>query len=138
MRIFAGALPLFLLMAFAIPVFAQESQQQDIIVDKMAFKFTRGLANTATCIMELPKQIILTSRERGSGIGLVIGPFKGLGMTAYRAFAGVVETVFFMVPQPGYYDSMINPDFVWNGWERVGSDIRTAESMDGSGGTRGE
>ena len=38
-------------------------------------------------------------------------------MTLYRAFTGIIETVFFLVPQPGYYDPMIDPEFVWNGWE---------------------
>ena len=47
----------------------------------------------------------------------VIGPLKGVGMTLYRAFIGATEAVFFPVPQPGYYDPMIDPDFVWKGWE---------------------
>jgi hypothetical protein len=51
------------------------------------------------------------------GPGYVVGPLKGLGMTLYRAFIGATETVFFLVPQPGYYDPMINPEFVWQGWE---------------------
>jgi putative exosortase-associated protein (TIGR04073 family) len=107
----------------------------------MSVKFTRGLANTATCIVELPKQIILTSKDKGPAMGAVIGPVKGIGMTVYRAFAGVIETVFFMVPQPGYYDPMINPDFVWKGWEGIDSEVRKvneAESMENSGGTKGE
>ena len=43
-------------------------------------------------------------------------------MTIYRAFSGVTETAFFMVPQPGYYDPMINPDYVWKGWEETRAD----------------
>ena len=85
-------------------------------MEKMSFKFARGLANVTTSIVELPKQSYLTVRDRGS-VGYVIGPLKGIGMTVYRAVIGAVETVFFMVPQPGYYDPMVNPDFVWNGWE---------------------
>jgi hypothetical protein len=38
---------------------------------------------------------------------------KGIGMTAYRAIAGTLETALFIVPAPGYYDPMANPAFVW-------------------------
>jgi hypothetical protein len=55
-------------------------------------------------------------RDRGR-IGYLVGPLKGMGMAFYRLFTGVVETVFFAVPQPGYYDSMIDPEYVWQGWE---------------------
>jgi putative exosortase-associated protein (TIGR04073 family) len=116
MRTFAAALPLLLLLCCAAPVVAQEQQKPDAVMEKMAFKLVRGLANVTTSIVELPKQSYLTVRDRG-GIGYLIGPMKGFGMTIYRAFIGVTETAFFMVPQPGYYDPMIDPDYVWNGWE---------------------
>jgi putative exosortase-associated protein (TIGR04073 family) len=81
----------------------------------MAFKFTRGITNVATSVVEVPKQSYLTVRDQGA-VGCVIGPMKGLGMTMYRTLIGTIETIFFLVPQPGYYDPMIDPDFVWNGW----------------------
>ncbi len=116
MRIFAILVPLVLLLAFASPVIAQETQKPDAIVEKMAFKLTRGIANMATSVAEIPKQSYLTVRDRGA-VGYLIGPLKGIGMTTYRALMGAAETVFFMVPPPGYYDPMIDPDYVWNGWE---------------------
>lgn len=116
MRIFAAMLPLLLLLCCATPGGAQEVQKPEAVVEKMAFKLARGLANVTTSIVELPKQSYLTVRDRG-GVGYVIGPLKGIGMTFYRALMGTAETVFFMVPQPGYYDPMIDPDYVWNGWE---------------------
>ncbi len=115
MRTLAVSLPLLLLLVMTNPAHAQESQRSDVIVEKMSFKLVRGVTNMATCVVEIPKQIQLTARNRGA-IGYVIGPLKGIGMTLYRAFTGVTETVFFMVPQPGYYDPMIDPEFVWNGW----------------------
>lgn len=118
MRSFVTALSLFISLTVTSSVFALEAQRSEIVVEKMAFKFARGVTNAATSIVELPKQTYLTSRDRGA-VGYVIGPLKGIGMTVYRAFAGVAETVLFLVPQPGYYDSMINPDYVWKGWEEV-------------------
>ena len=106
------------LFAFASlsPLIAAAEQQPEMIAEKMAIKFTRGIANTFTSIVELPKQTILTGRDLGT-VGYVIGPIKGVGMTLYRGVIGVVETIFCMVPQPGYYDPMMDPEFVWQGWE---------------------
>ena len=105
------------LCAFVVlgPGRASADQQPEVIVEKMAIKLVRGVTNTVTSIVELPKQTILTGREMG-GVGYVIGPVKGVGMTLYRAVIGITEAVFCMVPQPGYYDPMIDPEYVWQGW----------------------
>lgn len=95
---------------------ARADQQPEMIAEKMAIKFTRGIANVATSIVELPKQTIITGRDMGA-YGYIIGPIKGVGMTFYRGVIGVAETLFCMVPQPGYYDPMIDPEYVWQGWE---------------------
>ena len=108
-------LPVLLLaVLLAVPVLAD--QQPEMIAEKMAVKFTRGLANTATCVVEIPKQTILTVRDMGDA-GYVVGPAKGVLMTFYRGFIGMTEALFFLVPQPGYYDPMIEPGYVWEGWE---------------------
>jgi len=109
-------LSLLLLMLFATTCLALEEQQPDAISEKMAFKLVRGVANVTTSLAEIPKQSYLMVRDRGS-VGYLVGPLKGMGMAFYRLFAGVTETVFFAVPQPGYYDSMISPEYVWQGWE---------------------
>ena len=99
-----------------LPLTASAEQEPEMIVEKMAIKFSRGIANTVTCVAEIPKQTILTGREMGT-IGYVYGPLKGIGMTVYRGIIGITETIFFGVPQPGYYDPMITPTYVWEGWE---------------------
>jgi putative exosortase-associated protein (TIGR04073 family) len=106
------------LSAFVVmgPGPATADQLPEMIAEKMAIKFTRGITNTVTSIVELPKQTILTGRDMGP-VGYIIGPIKGVGMTFYRGVIGIVETVFCMVPQPGYYDPMIDPAYVWQGWE---------------------
>lgn len=109
------SVPLLTVM-LALPIAAHADQQPEMIVEKMAVKFTRGITNTVTSVVELPKQSVLTVREMG-GLGYVVGPLKGIGMTLYRGFIGLTETAFFLVPQPGYYDPMIDPAYVWEGWE---------------------
>jgi len=100
----------------AMPAFASEMPKPEAIAEKMSFKLVRGTTNFFTSIVELPKQSILTVRNHGT-VGYVVGPIKGVGMTLYRAFIGLTEAVFFMVPQPGYYDPMMEPEFVWQGWD---------------------
>jgi putative exosortase-associated protein (TIGR04073 family) len=107
---------LLLSVVLTLPYAASAEQLPETIAEKMAIKFTRGVANTFTSIVEIPKQTILTGREMG-GVGYVIGPIKGFGMFFYRGIIGLTETVFFGVPQPGYYDPMITPAYVWEGWE---------------------
>jgi len=121
MRTFIAFLTLLIVVGSIIPAFSQETERSEVVVERMSYKLARGVTNAATCIVEFPKQIYLTGRGRGA-VGFAIGPLKGIGMTLYRAFAGVTETVLFLVPQPGYYDPMINPDFVWKGWEDIRSD----------------
>lgn len=116
MRGFAWFLVLALILSCSSPLLAQDEPKPEFVVEKMAFKLARGVTNFATAIVELPKQSYLTVRDRGN-VGYVIGPLKGVGMTLYRAFIGATEAIFFPVPQPGYYDPMIEPDFVWKGWE---------------------
>lgn len=123
---------LLFLFCLAVPGFAQDAEKPEHIVGKMAYKLTSGLTNIATSVAEVPKQSYLSIRDQGA-IGYVIGPMKGIGMTMYRTFIGTVETAFFLIPQPGYYDPAIDPDFVWNGWgkqhiEHEGSgEIETSE-----------
>lgn len=109
-----SALLFALVVTVAAPVRAE--QQPEMIAEKMAVKFTRGIANTLTSIVELPKQTVLTARDMGPA-GYLIGPIKGVGMTIYRGLVGVVEMVFCVVPQPGYYDPLMDPPYVWQGWE---------------------
>ena len=129
MRKSAAIIPLLVLLCAAVPSFAQESLRSDAVVEKMAFKLVRGLTNVGTSIVEIPKQSILMVRDRGN-IGYVVGPLKGLGMGLYRALIGSVETIFFMVPQPGYYDPIIDPEYVWDGWEEQRADPAVVQDQE--------
>lgn len=100
---------------------AADMKKPESIAEHMAIKLVRGVTNVVTAVVELPKQTYKTTKANGP-IGLVTGPPKGIIMTLYRGFIGATETVFFLVPQPGYYDEMIDPEFVWQDWEPA--DIR--------------
>jgi putative exosortase-associated protein (TIGR04073 family) len=90
----------------------EESSPQEVI-DGMANKAVRGTANVATGWVELPKQIYLTVRDEGAVKGIFVGPLKGIGMTLVRTFAGAGELLTFFVAYPGFYDPIIEPEYVW-------------------------
>jgi putative exosortase-associated protein (TIGR04073 family) len=89
-----------------------DSSPQEV-VDGMANKLARGVANVATGWLELPKQIYITCKEDGYAKGLTVGPLKGIGMTLVRTASGVGETVTFLIPFPGFYDPFFDPSYVW-------------------------
>jgi len=107
------------------PPSVKAEQKPEMIAEKMMVKFTRGVANAVTSVIEFPKQTALTVNDMGAA-GLLIGPLKGVGMTVYRCFIGAAEIAFFLVPQPGYYDPMIDPAYVWLGWEPKGDTSKAA------------
>ncbi|WP_026841320.1 exosortase system-associated protein, TIGR04073 family [Citrifermentans bremense] len=83
------------------------------VVDGMANKLVRGVANIGTGWMEFPKQIYLTCRDDGFAKGLTVGPLKGIGMTVVRTVAGAGETATFFLAYPGFYDPYFDPAYVW-------------------------
>ncbi len=83
------------------------------VVNGMANKAGRGMANMTTGWLELPKQIYVTSKEDGIPQGILLGPLKGLGMTVVRTVAGVGEFLTFFVAYPGFYDPYFDPPYVW-------------------------
>ena len=90
-----------------------DSSSPQEVVDAMANKAGRGLANMTTGWLEFPKQIYETSKEDGVASGIVIGTIKGLGMTLVRTVAGVGEFATFFLAYPGFYDPYFEPDYVW-------------------------
>ena len=83
------------------------------VVDGMANKFARGVANAATGWLEFPKQIYLTWQEEGPARGLTVGPLKGVGMTVARTVAGAGEAATFFISWPGFFDPYMDPSYVW-------------------------
>ena len=115
MRSFAALTLILGALIIATPVMANEQKPADI-AEKISFKFVRGVTNVFTSVAEIPKQTMITARNHGN-VGYVVGPVKGVGMFLYRGLIGFTETVFCMVPQPGYYEPMMEPEFVWHDWK---------------------
>ncbi|HBA87316.1 MAG TPA: exosortase system-associated protein, TIGR04073 family [Geobacter sp.] len=83
------------------------------VVDGMANKLVRGVANVGTGWLELPKQIYMTFKEEGVVKGMTVGPLKGIGMSLVRTVSGAGEAVTFFVAYPGFYEPYFDPAYVW-------------------------
>jgi len=60
-----------------------------------------------------------STRREGVWKGVPLGMLSGVIMSVVRTGTGVVDTVAFMVPAPGYYDPMLDPAYVWKARKRV-------------------
>ena len=77
-------------------------------------KLGRGVANTLTGWVELPKNIYNTSVEENNAFaGMTLGLAKGAGMTIVRTGAGVYEIVTFPFPLPENYKPILEPEYVF-------------------------
>jgi putative exosortase-associated protein (TIGR04073 family) len=110
----SSAFVIFQTTAYGADVYRSiESSSPQEVVDGMASKAGRGIANMTTGWLELPKQIYTTSKEDGAVKGIFIGPLKGLGMTLLRTVGGVAEFMTFFMAYPGFYDPFFDPGYVW-------------------------
>ncbi len=81
----------------------------------MGEKFVSGIANAATGVIELPKNIVLTSQEKGIHYGVTVGLISGVAHTIGRTVVGVMDVVTFMIPTG---PSSVQPQYVWNNFSR--------------------
>ncbi|MBJ6748791.1 exosortase system-associated protein, TIGR04073 family [Geomonas anaerohicana] len=111
------------ILALALVLTAEKGRAADMqtidtaspqeVVDGMANKLVRGVANIATGWLELPKQIYITCKEEGAAKCVTVGPLKGIGMTLVRTASGVGETATFFLAYPGFYDPLLDPAYAW-------------------------
>lgn len=76
-------------------------------------KLGRGVANTLTGWVELPKNIYQTSVEDNAFAGMTLGLAKGAGMTIVRTGAGIYEIATFPFPLPEEYKPILEPEYVF-------------------------
>ncbi len=76
-------------------------------------KLGRGVANTLTGWVELPKNIYKTSVDENAFAGITLGLAKGAGMTIVRTGAGIYEIATFPFPLPENYKPILEPEYVF-------------------------
>ncbi len=77
-----------------------------------ALCFGRGIANIATCWLEIPRCIIYDNDEIPV-IGTIVGIPEGAGYTVARALAGTADIVSFGLDMGTFYGKYM-PNFVWD------------------------
>lgn len=77
-------------------------------------KFSRGLANTATGWVEVPKNIALESKRSNILGGITLGTIKGALHTVGRTTIGVVELGTFFIPN----DDVVDSRYVWKDMDK--------------------
>lgn len=78
-----------------------------------ARKFGRGLAAMTTGFLEVPGNVVQTTRARGPGWGLTLGFAEGLGRLVVRELVGVYEFVTAPFPVPAGYRPILKPEYPW-------------------------
>jgi putative exosortase-associated protein (TIGR04073 family) len=76
-------------------------------------KLGRGVANTLTGWVELPKNVYSTSVEDNAFAGMTLGLAKGAGMSIVRTGAGIYEIATFPFPLPEDYKPILEPEYVF-------------------------
>lgn len=76
-------------------------------------KLGRGVANTLTGWVELPKNVYDTSVNDNAFAGITLGLAKGIGMGLVRTGAGLYEVVTFPFPLPENYRPILEPEYVF-------------------------
>jgi len=76
-------------------------------------KLGRGVANTLTGWIELPKNVYDTSVEDNALSGMTLGLAKGAGMTLVRTASGIFELATFPFPLPEDYKPILEPEYVF-------------------------
>ena len=83
------------------------------LVQEMSGKLCRGVVNVLTGWGEIPRQMIITGRDRSGWLVIPVGIPAGALMTVVRTATGVFETGLFFVPINDSYDSFLDPAYVW-------------------------
>ena len=76
-------------------------------------KLGRGVANTLTGWVELPKNIYNVSVQDNAFSGMTLGLAKGAGMSLVRTGAGIYEIATFPFPLPEDYKPILEPEYVF-------------------------
>ena len=91
----------------------QAIEERSMAVDGALRKLGRGIANIATCPVELLRTPELVGQRDGYTAALTVGVLQGLWRTVLRGLGGVFEIVTFYAEIPEGYDPLIMPEFVF-------------------------
>lgn len=83
-----------------------------------ARKFGRGLGAITTCFLEVPGNIVKTTRARGAAWGWTLGLAEGFGRIVVRVPVGVWETLTAPFEIPSGFEPIIQPEYPWGYFDK--------------------
>jgi putative exosortase-associated protein (TIGR04073 family) len=101
-----------ILLAWSGAVRAETVDAEGLVQD-MSSKLNRGVFNVLTGWGEIPRQMIISGRDKGGWAVLPVGIPAGALMTVVRTGTGIFETGTFFIPISDSYGPLIDPAFVW-------------------------
>lgn len=96
----------------AAPAGAQEKDWNAHMSGSMR-KLGRGVANVATCPLELIRTPSLVGRSEGLIAEITTGIAKGAWNTVVRGVAGVYEVITFPIETKEGFEPIVKPEYVW-------------------------
>jgi putative exosortase-associated protein (TIGR04073 family) len=102
---------LAVLLIFSAPAAAHADEMD---AGQAFTKFTRGVMNTVTGWVEVPKRIQETTERSGAAAGFTWGLLRGIGHGFIRTAAGLYELITFPFPAPPGYQPVIEPAYVFS------------------------
>ena len=102
------------LLFFIFFFLSSQAVAADSYFNNSAEKFVSGITNAATGWVELPKNVILTSKQGGPIYGATIGLGMGLMHTVGRSVVGILDAATFFIPTK----PSVNPPYIWQDFTR--------------------
>ena len=109
-RVLVGLLCMVAGLAIPISAAAKESAAGNDLLRKLG----RGIANVATCPLELIRTPELVGRRDGYLAGMSVGILQGAFRTIARGLVGAFEVFTFYSERPNHYAPIMQPEFVWS------------------------
>jgi putative exosortase-associated protein (TIGR04073 family) len=101
-------------LLFSLPHAAMAESEPDYL-DKIGGKLENGIANAVGGFVEIPKTVIIMSRNNGPVYGMTVGLMAGIVHALGRTVYGAVDMATFMIPTK----PLIDPDYIWNDFDRM-------------------
>jgi len=96
------------MLTMSVPVFANVDPVADPV-----HKLGRGVANTATGVLELPFSISTVNAQNGPVAAVSWGVLHGVGSAIARTSVGILEVLTFPFPLIGVgYEPIMQPEFL--------------------------
>ncbi len=99
---------------FSLPHAAMAESEPDYL-DKVGGKLENGIANAVGGFIEIPKTVIIMSRNDGPVYGVTVGLLAGIVHALGRTVYGAVDMATFMIPTK----PLVDPDYIWNDFDRM-------------------